>query len=69
MTWTDEKNQRRCLLVDKEIDGTLSLEERAELEQLQSEMLAYRQEVAPLPITELRELSNETQSVKDPKPS
>ena len=48
MTWTNEKNQRRCLLVDKEIDGTLSPTEHAELEQLQSEMLAYRRKVAPL---------------------
>jgi hypothetical protein len=52
--WTEEKNQRRCDLVEKEIDGTLSPEEAVELENLQQEMLAYRREIAPLPIEEAR---------------
>ena len=54
--WTENKNQRRCRLVDKEIDGTLSAAEKVELDQLQAEMLAYRHKVAPLPLEELREL-------------
>ncbi len=54
--WTDEKNRRRCDLVDKEIDSTLSPVEQQELEELQAEMLAYRRAVAPLPLKELREL-------------
>ena len=54
--WTQHKNQRRCQLIDTEIDGTLSAADKAELEQLQAEMLAYRRKVAPLPLEELREL-------------
>ena len=57
--WTEEKNQRRCDLVDKEIDGTISAVEKVELDQLQAEMLAYRRKVAPLPLEGLRELHQE----------
>jgi hypothetical protein len=57
--WTEEKNQRRCDLVDKEIDGTISAVEKVELDQLQTEMLAYRRKVAPLPLESLRELHQE----------
>lgn len=57
--WTKEKNQRRCQLVDKEIEGTLSPSEREQLEALQAEMLAYRRRVAPLPLQDLRELHEE----------
>ncbi len=52
--WTDAKNERRCHLIDKDIAGTLSAMERAEVEGLQREMLAYRRQVAPLPLDELR---------------
>lgn len=45
----EAKNNRRCDLIDKEIAGTLSSDEQVELEQLQTEMLAYRHKVAPLP--------------------
>jgi hypothetical protein len=54
--WTEHKNQRRCHLVDKDIDGTISLAEKGELEQLQAEMFAYRRHVAPLPLDDLRTL-------------
>lgn len=54
--WTEEQNQRRCELVDKEIDGTLTDEDAVELEHLQSTMLAYRRRLAPLPLKEVREL-------------
>ncbi len=57
--WTDEKNRRRCELVDMEIEGTLSAEERIELDNLQSEMLAYRRKVAPLPLRDLRRMHQE----------
>ena len=40
--WTDAKNERRCDLVDKKIDGSLSPEEAVELEALQAEMLRHR---------------------------
>jgi len=58
-SWTKEKNRRRCELVDKEIDGTLSQQDRNELDTLQAEMLAYRRKLAPLPLDELRELHQE----------
>ena len=54
--WTEQKNQRRCHLVDKDIDGTISLAEKGELDQLQAAMLAYRRHVAPLPLDDLRTL-------------
>jgi hypothetical protein len=57
--WTEKKNQRRCHLVDKEIDGTISVAEKVELDQLQAEMLAYRRKVAPLPLEDLRKLHQE----------
>lgn len=52
--WTEEKNSRRCELVDKKIYGAISDDERAELEKLQAELLAHRQKIAPLPLAELR---------------
>ncbi len=57
--WTDDKNQRRAELVDRQIRGTLTDEERAELERLQQQMRAYREKVAPLPIEDTRRLHAE----------
>jgi hypothetical protein len=48
--WTNAKNNRRCDLIDKEIDGTITSAEAAELEDLQEQMLRYRHRVAPLPL-------------------
>ncbi len=55
-TWTEEKNQRRADLVDKDIDGTLSPEEKIQLDTLQKKMQAYVRRVAPLPLDDLRAL-------------
>jgi predicted RNase H-like HicB family nuclease len=66
--WTKAKNQRRCELVDKEIEGTLSPGEGEELEQLQAEMLAYRRRVAPLPLKDLREIHDELLQRSSEKP-
>ena len=55
-SWTPAKANRRAELVDKDIDGTLTPEERPELEQLQQEMRAYCRAVAPLPIEAARAL-------------
>ena len=55
-SWTKEKNTRRCFLIDREIDGTLTLEEGRELEVLQRQMLQHRHRVAPLPLEDLRRL-------------
>lgn len=56
MNWTEEKNNRRCDLIDKKFEGSLSTEEKEELNKLQEEMREYRNKVAPLPIKEAREL-------------
>ena len=54
--WSEERNARRCDLIDKEIEGTLSEEERIELNQLQRHALEYRNRVAPLPTKGARKL-------------
>lgn len=61
--WTDIKNERRCELIDKEIDDTLSLDERNELEDLQEQMLRYRHRVAPLPLAHARRLLEKLEKV------
>ncbi len=48
--WSDEKNERRCNLIDKEITGAITVEERIELNQLQRQAMAYRDRMAPLPM-------------------
>jgi hypothetical protein len=55
-SWTEAKNARRCTLIDREIDGTLTPAEAQELEQLQQQMLRYRRQVAPLPLEATRRL-------------
>lgn len=52
MNWTEEKNERRCNLIDKGFDEGLTPEEAIELEQLQHEMLEWRQETYPRPMIE-----------------
>ncbi len=58
-TWTEEKNHRRCELIDREIDGVITPEEAVELRQLQDELLRYQQKVAPWPIETARQLHGE----------
>ena len=48
--WSDAKNERRCELIDKDIQGTLGLEERRELESLTQQLRVYRRTVAPIPL-------------------
>src|SRR4051794_31986806 len=57
--WTEEKNARRCALIDRDIAGGLTLEEATELQGLQREMLRYRRRVAPLPLDDARALHQE----------
>lgn len=57
--WNEEKNQRRCQLIDNDVEGKITKEESKELENLQDEMLKYRQKVAPLPLEEIREVYQE----------
>ena len=56
-------------LIDKEIDGTLSVGETVELHMLQREMLAHRRKVAPLPLTEAGELREELLAKARRRPS
>jgi hypothetical protein len=57
--WTEEKNDRRCDLIERKYAGTLSPTEAVELAQLQEQMLRYRQRVAPLPLEDARRLHQE----------
>jgi hypothetical protein len=57
--WTDIKNERRCQLIDKKFDATLTPDEAKELEDLQDQMLRYRHRVAPLPLAYARQLLEE----------
>jgi hypothetical protein len=54
--WSDEKNTRRCELIEKEIDGSISDAEREELGQLQAEVDEYVRRVAPRPLNEIEEI-------------
>jgi hypothetical protein len=57
--WTEQKNSRRCELIDREIDGVVTAEGIVELRQLQDEMLRYQNKVAPWPIQAARQLHQE----------
>lgn len=57
--WTEESNARRCLLIDKEVNGTITPTESTELEELQVRFRRYRRQVAPLPLAETRKLLEE----------
>jgi len=54
--WSDEFNERRIQLIDKDIQGNITTEERVELAELQRKAVAYRDRVAPLPIEGARRL-------------
>ncbi len=59
-TWSDEKNQRRCDLIDRKYAGVvLTPTEVVELARLQEQMLRHRQRVAPLPLEDARRLHQE----------
>jgi hypothetical protein len=57
--WTDEQNARRCLLIEKEVAGTISADEAIELEDLQDQLRQYRRLVTPLPLAETRRMLEE----------
>jgi hypothetical protein len=57
--WNPAKNDRRCQLIDRKIDGTLTLIEAAELAKLQVEMGRWLDQVAPLPLESARALHRE----------
>jgi PAS domain S-box-containing protein len=57
--WSDAKNARRCELIDRKIQNTISTEESIELEQLQEALRAYVDRVAPLPMEGAKKLHAE----------
>jgi hypothetical protein len=57
--WDAARDARRCQLIDREIAGTLTPDEAAELRSLQEAMLRHRRKVAPLPLDEARRLHRE----------
>ena len=57
--WRDEEDVRRCELIDKDIEGTITGAERLELKQLQQRFHEYLDTVAPPPIDGARRLHQE----------
>lgn len=56
MSWTEEKNNRRIDLIDKDIAVTITEQEQIELYFLQAEFHEYLKSVKQLPIEEAREV-------------
>ena len=57
--WTDEKNRRRCELIDRKYDHGLNSAEEAELALLQDALYCFIDQIAPLPLDEARSLHQE----------
>lgn len=57
--WTEEKNTRRCALIDRKIQNRITADEAAELETLQQELRRHVDRVAPLPLDGARRLHAE----------
>jgi hypothetical protein len=49
-SWTEEKDRRRCVLIDKSLQADLTFAEQNELSDLQQQAEAHFDEVAPPPI-------------------
>ena len=62
--WSDELNERRIELIDKDIQGNITTEERVELAELQRKAVAYRDLIAPLPIEGARRLQQHLVEMK-----
>jgi len=62
--WSDELNERRIELIDKDIQGNITTDERVELAELQRKAVAYRDRVAPLPIEGARGLHQQLLEMK-----
>jgi hypothetical protein len=50
VVWNDQKNTRRCALIDKKHNDGLTAQETTELLRLQSELEGYQRQVAPRPL-------------------
>src|ERR1051326_8912635 len=57
--WTTTKNARRFYLIDREIDGTITTEEKLELQTLEEQFEQFMDRVAPLPVDHARQLHQE----------
>ena len=57
--WTEEKNARRCELIDRKIQNTITADEAEELETLQQAIERHLDRVAPLPLDGARRLHAE----------
>jgi hypothetical protein len=57
--WSDADNVRRCELIDKDIQETITEAERCELKTLSLRFREYRRRSAPLPIEGARRLHAE----------
>lgn len=56
IAWDDNQNQRRCDLIDKQIDGTISDEEQFELLSLHARLRQHLDKIAPVPLEGARKL-------------
>jgi hypothetical protein len=54
--WTSAKNRRRGELIDRKIAGTITPEERVELEDLHEQLDRFVDRVAPLPVEPVRRM-------------
>jgi hypothetical protein len=54
--WTEEKNARRCELIDKDLQGTINDADRSELELLTRALRLHRRKVTPLPLAGAQQL-------------
>jgi PAS domain S-box-containing protein len=57
--WSEAKNARRCELIDRKIQETISTDEAAELDDLQGALRAHLDVVAPLPMDGAKKLHAE----------
>ena len=63
--WTEEKDSRRCDLIDKSLQATLSASEELELSKLQRQAEAHFDEVSPPPIDGALKLHKELIAIKE----
>ncbi len=54
LEWTSQDNQRRCDLIDKDLDGRLTPNERIELTTLEGRLDKHIDAITPLPLEPLR---------------
>ena len=64
-SWTEEKDARRCQLIDKSLHVSLNAKEQRELKDLQRQAEAHFDEVAPPPIAGALKLHQELMDLKE----